>query len=356
MGDILGLGITHYPSFLPRFAAPGSLRRLLQDPGLPERLRTPEGWPEAMRREWADDQGLAHADQHRSAVMAEIKKARVALDAFKPDFIVIWGDDQHENFHDDVIPGFCVLAYDAIDVQPWSKHDRPNAWGEGRDATFHIGGHRQGAKYLASRLIENDFDVAYAYRPLHVPLGHAFVNSVLFLDWDRRGFDFPIVPFSVNCYGRRIIASHGYMESLANPIADAELDPPSPSPARCFDLGGACARALAESPWRVALVASASWSHAFLTRKHSYLYPDTPADRALFEALRSCDYDAWRNTSLAQVEDSGQHEMLNWFCLVGAMAALRRAPDRAEFFETSIMNSNKVIATFLPSRGGRAHA
>jgi hypothetical protein len=274
---------------------------------------------------------------------------RAELDEFQPDFVLIWGDDQHENFRDGIIPSFCVLAYDALDVQPWSKPGAPpNAWGEPADTTFRVRGHREGAKYLASRLIEQGFDLAYAYRPLHVPLGHAFTNTVLFLDWDRRGFHFPIVPFAVNCYGRRVIASKGYMESLANPIAEADFDPPSPSPARCFDLGAACARALLKSAWRVALIASSSWSHAFMTRKHSFLYPDTAADRALFEALKTGDYATWRAATLDQIEDSGQHELLNWFCLMGAMSELGRSPDSAMFIETNIMNSNKVIATFRP--------
>jgi hypothetical protein len=349
MGEILGLGITHYPSFLPRQPGPSSLRRLLKDPGLPERYRTPDGWPETMRREWGDDEGAAFAEQHRRDVIDEIRKARATLDAFEPDFVVIWGDDQYENFHEDVVPAFCVLAYDEIAFQPWAAFgDRPNAWDESADKTFHVKGHREGAKFLAGRLIEGDFDLAYAYRPLHAKLGHAFTNSVLFLDWDRRGFDHPIVPFAINCYGRRIIASHGYMESLENPLSEADFDPPSPSPARCFSLGAACARVLAESPWRVALMASASWSHAFLTRKHKFLYPDTPADRALFTALESADYDAWRATPLARIEESGQHELLNWFCLVGAMCELDRRPDSAVFFESNIMNSNKVVATFAP--------
>lgn len=347
MAEILGLGITHYPGLAPRLARPISLRRLLEDPGLPERFRTPEGWPDEMRREWGTDEGATCGEQHRQAVVAEIRRARAVLDEFQPDFIVVWGDDQYENFHEDAVPGFCVMAYDAVDVKPWAKPGMPpNFWGEAADTTFHIRGHREGAKYLATRLVEQEFDVAYAYRPLHQPLGHAFTNSVLYLDWDRRGFDVPVVPFSVNCYGRRLVALRGYMEKLATPLSERDFDPPSPSPARCFDLGVACARALIESPWKVALIASSSWSHAFLTRKHWYLYPDTPADRTLYAALASGDYAAWRRAPLAAVEDSGQQELLNWFCLVGAMAELKRKPDSAVFIETYIMNSNKVIATF----------
>jgi hypothetical protein len=349
MGEILGLGITHYPALVAKNARPNSLRKLLQDPGLPERYRTPGGWPEVMRQEWADDEGASFAESHRQRIIGEIRKLRAELDAFRPDFILVWGDDQHENFHADIIPSFCVLAYEGVDVKPWSNEGAPpNFWGESAATTFHIRGHKQAAKYLAAALIEDDFDLAYAYRPLHVQLGHAFINTVMFLDWDRKGFDFPMVPFAVNCYGRRIIATKGYMESLANPIRDSDFDPPSPSPARCFDLGAACARVLSRSPWRVALVASSSWSHAFMTRKHSFLYPDTDADRALFEALERGDYAKWRATPLDRIEDSGQHELLNWFCLAGAMSALGRKPDTAIFIETNIMNSNKVIATFRP--------
>ncbi len=87
---------------------------------------------------------------------------------------------------------------------------------------------------------------------------------------------------------------------------------------------------MAKSPWRVALVASSSWSHAFLTPKNYLLHPDVDADRALYEKLRVGDYEAWRKTPLASMEESGQQEMLNWMCLAGAMAELERRPDATE--------------------------
>src|SRR5436853_362094 len=84
---------------------------------------------------------------------------------------------------------------------------------------------------------------------------------------------------------------------------------PATSPRRLFDLGAATARILADSPYRVALIASSGWSHAFLTPKNNYLWPDTPADRRMYEALRGCDWEAWRTLSAAAVEDSGQQEI-----------------------------------------------
>ncbi len=35
-----------------------------------------------------------------------LAKARAAIDEFKPDFVVIWGDDQYENFKEDIVPPF----------------------------------------------------------------------------------------------------------------------------------------------------------------------------------------------------------------------------------------------------------
>ena len=51
MGEILGLGMTHYPPLtgLDENMA-GILRRVLQDPGLPERYRDPASWPAADAR------------------------------------------------------------------------------------------------------------------------------------------------------------------------------------------------------------------------------------------------------------------------------------------------------------------
>jgi hypothetical protein len=100
------------------------------------------------------------------------------------------------------------------------------------------------------------------------------------------------------------------------------------------------------NPYRVALIASSSWSHAFLHDKAWRLYPDVESDRALYEALQSGRYSHWRETPLSAVEDSGQQEMLNWFCLAGAMSELNRKPSWSVFIESYLFNSNKCFATF----------
>lgn len=350
MAEILGLGLTHYPPLAGRDEnMAGILKRILKDPGLPDQYRRPESWPEAMRQEYGKDEGTSAARGHREALVTQLRKAKRLLADFAPDFVVVWGDDQYENFQEDIIPPFCVLAYDSMEVKPWAQAVRgPNVWGESKETSLTYQGHPVGAKFIASGLLQEGFDVSYAYKPLHHELGHAFLNALLFLDYDRQGFDHPVVPFQVNCYGRRVISQHAGIPDLANLPTETELDPPSPAPWRCFDLGAAVARVVARSPWKVALMASSSWSHAFLTAKHHYLYPDIAADRALYEALRVGDYETWRKTPLTAIEESGQQEMLNWMCLAGAMAELGRRPDETELIHTHIFNSNKCFAFFKP--------
>src|SRR5262245_63749762 len=86
MGAILGLGVTHYPPLAGQDENMARiLKRVLQDPDLPERYRRPDGWPEPMRREYGDDQGLAAAGRHREALIAGFRDARRRLDEFRSE-------------------------------------------------------------------------------------------------------------------------------------------------------------------------------------------------------------------------------------------------------------------------------
>lgn len=347
MGEILGLGITHQPTLAAAEYRPVALWRALRDPLLPERFRDGSAWPERLREQYGDDKGLAACERHRQALIEEFMTVRRALDAFRPDVVVIWGDDQFENFKDDIIPAFCVMAVDEFRFALPQFKDQPNVWGDAPGATLAVKGHRAAGKFLAGALIEDGFDVAYSYKVLHKDMAIAFSNSILYLDWHRAGFPHAVLPVSVNCYGRRVTVDHGLPGPLDTETRDPEsFDPPAPSPQRCFNLGAATARAFQKSPWRVALVASSSWSHAFLTEKTYKMLPDLDSDREMFEALRSGKFDLWRARSLADIEDSGQHEMLNWYCLAGAMDELRRRPEHAVLLESSVANSNKVMAIY----------
>lgn len=357
MSDVLLAGVTHYPPLSMPDTMMGEILRLtLADPSIPQLDKDPSRWPKEMQDEWAHDEGTTAAAVHRAALVAGLRNVRAELDAFQPDIVLIWGDDQHENFHEDLIPPFAVLAYDDLTVLPWAQAaasamtaGKVNVWNEPSTQERLVKGHRTGARWLVEELIEEGFDVAYAYRQLHHPgLSHAFLNTIMYLDYDRTGFPWPVIAMPVNCYGRKVVGARGFMTRFD---AHPEPDPPSPSPLRLMALGGAILRAARRSPWRFAMIASSSWSHAFLCDHTSRLRPDTSADRNLYNALMTGDYPTWESMSLDDIERAGQQEVLNWFILLGAARAAGAELSWSTFVETSCFNSNKVFALWNTIEG-----
>jgi hypothetical protein len=354
MAEFLGLGMTHYPPLAVTDEHMADLLRwTLTDPDIPAEEKDPANWPELMRREWADDGGTAAAAAHRAQLRAHLATCRAALDEFGPDVVLVWGDDQYENFREEVVPPFCVLAYGDSEVHPFTQtfnQGTPNAWGLPEDTTFTLHGDETGARALVDELLGDGFDMAYSYQKRaggHFP--HAIANTQLFLDYDHAGreFVYPILPITVNCYGQHALARRGGLARFAE-IADERPDPIGPTPARCFALGAAVARAMSRTDKKVALVASSSWSHAFLNDKVWHLRPDTVADRRLYDAFVAGDWDCWTGATGKQVVDAGQHEMLNWFCLAGAMHELGLPLRWSELVVSDVFNSNKCFAIFQP--------
>lgn len=346
MGQVLGMGLTHYPRMMgPDANMPDILRWALNDPDLPVELKDPQNWPEQMREEWGEDEGLAASAFHRARLVENFKKCREEIDRFEPDFVLVWGDDQYENFREEVIPAFCVMAYDDIQVRPFGHMELPNLWDVPNDTPITLKGRREYGKHLTDALLAENFDVAYSYRPRDpAEFPHAFANTALYLDTDRQGFPYPVLPVSLNCYGRSVISRKGGMVRLRSLPED--LDPRSPSPRRCFELGAAVGKALSASPWRVALVASSSWSHAFLHDKEWHLHPAMESDRAFYDALVSGDQGRWLDTPLETIEANGQQEILNWYCLLGAVSELGLTRTWSDFVETYVLNSNKCFAVY----------
>lgn len=355
MAEILGIGVSHYPAFSGTDDNMADiLRYRLKDPALPDHLREPENWPEPLRKEWGDDEGKSAAAVHREKMLVGMRRCMKELREFNPDFCIIWGDDQYENFREDIIPPYCIFAYDDVSIQPWGQLQdsgelvgKPNYWDESKDFTLDVKFATDQAKELTTKLLEAEFDVSYAYKPLHHPgLAHAFLNAILYLDYDREGFPWPIIPMQINCYGSRVISYKGFLSSLAD--ADRPVDPPSPMPKRCFDLGAKVAQIFADSPFRVAVIASSSWSHAFLCDSTYRMTPEVEFDKRMYKALAENDFEHWRSRSLEDLTSTGNQEMLNWMTLLGAMDALGQKVTWSDFVETYLFNSSKVAAVYRP--------
>jgi hypothetical protein len=150
MTGALGLGMTHYPMLLTTdnlmaFLLAGTLT----DPDIPATAKDPASWPDSMRADWADDGGTAAAAVHRRDLLNGLARVRAALDEFEPDIVVVWGDDQYENFREEVVPPFCVLAYEDIEVHPFgmiAERHMPNYWGAPDDARITLHGDAASAR------------------------------------------------------------------------------------------------------------------------------------------------------------------------------------------------------------------
>jgi hypothetical protein len=352
VSHFLGIGMTHYPLLAGTDEhMAGLLRWTLTDPDIPAAEKDPANWPAAMREEWGDDQGRASAAGHRARLVENLARCRAALDDFAPDVVVVWGDDQYENFREEVVPPFCVLAYDDLQVPAFevmNERGSPNVWGLPDDFEITLRGDAAQARALTDGLINDGVDMAYSYRKragAHFP--HAILNTQLFLDYDHAGAELPyqLLPITVNCYGQHAIARKGGLARFAD-IEKESLDPSGPSPARCVAVGRAIARYFRDKDLKVAFVASSSWSHAFLADSLWHIRPDTAADERLYHLLVEERYDELAATSSKEVVEAGQHEILNWFCLVGAIQELGLAREWSTLVTTDVFNSNKPFAAY----------
>jgi hypothetical protein len=353
MGEILGIGGPHGPQ--PRLTdetmANNYFRVNLASEKTPARWKDPANWPPAMRDEWSDDESVSAARRHRAEVLKGYRAARQAIDDFKPDFVLIFGDDQYENFKEDVLPPFCIYAVDEFKLPSPRAAYRP-----GQNVGIpldlppmqeSVRGSKAIGTELTNGLVSRGFDVACSWKLHHRDsLGHAFTRTIEYLDWDRQGFDYPIVPFHVSCYGEDLrVPAEDSGEVIGRLMEGVRVRPPAaPPPWRCYDVGKAVAAIIEEGPHRAVIIGSSSWSHASLTDMHGHLWPDVDRDRAHLEQLRSGRFSAWRDLDWQQLRRSGQHEMLNWICLVGAMEG--RQAEILAWAETYIFNSCKCVALF----------
>ena len=313
-----------------------------------------------MREEWGDDEGQSAAKERRSRLLAGYRRLREELDAFKPDIVLIWGDDQFENFKRDCVPAFCIGIYDKVVSRPYGGGAVPyktkeNVWGLPPDTELTIHCHSAGARGLCQSLIESGFDPAYSLETRHPSgLAHSFNNTVLYLDYDRKGFDYPIIPFHVNCYGNQLIrTSAAAVGEGAN-----EVSPPSPTAARCFDLGRATARFFAASPWRVALIGLFELVARFA---HAEAWAPLSRRAGRSRAFRTAPLQSFHRLGQAirpALDKSGQHEVLNWICLAGAMSELGQKVEIVDYVESYVFNSSKCFALFPPRKetGGALRA
>ena len=245
-------------------------------------------WPEGMIQEWGADEGVSAAREHERRLLEGFRALRQEIDAFKPDVVLIWGDDQYENFRKDCVPAFCVYIFDEVTSRPLRRR-APPVPGEGErlgpaDRTPSWASRAIARRPRASCRALLEERVRCRLRPPRRAPKRAWrIRSTT--PWcsstaSGRGFRLPgpAVP-------RELLRQPAAARARAARRCSAGLArrlPAVADPAALLRDRRAPPRATSPtSPWRVALIASSSWSHGSLTAKHGRLYPDIEADRAL---------------------------------------------------------------------------
>jgi 3-O-methylgallate 3,4-dioxygenase len=234
---------------------------------------------------------------HRHAeVQSAIGRLAGDIAAAKLDALIVVGDDQEELFDQSNMPAIGIYygetirnaGQDSIAGDDWMARAR-RRFLEPAAATEHPC-HPALARHLIAGLQQDGFDVSVMRAvPDGKYEGHAY--SYVHRFCLPTGV-VPIVPVFLNAY----------------------FPPNQPTPARCFALGEALARAVAAFPGaqRVGIMASGGLSHFVV---------DEAFDRSLLEALRRKDAAFFRAAPLAKLQ-SGSSEIRNWICLAGAAGAM----------------------------------
>ena len=229
-----------------------------------------------------------------------LDRLAAGIAAARLDALVVVGDDQHEQYFEENMPAFLLYGGATIANGPLDlPAEAPAYWKRARSLYHEPAAPRdypvarELALFLVERLLEREFDVAWAER-LAKPRGegHAFGFVHRRLMAERI---VPIVPLVVNTY----------------------YPPNQPRPGRCYRLGVAlrdCIAAWAQDA-RVGVLASGGLSHFTV---------DEALDRAVLDGCAKGDGEALAAIPPAKL-NSGSSEIRNWIVMAGAAAGLAPA-------------------------------
>jgi protocatechuate 4,5-dioxygenase beta chain len=284
----------------------------------PGMFRKAEDWPKALER--MPDHIRNHLpytaklevetpgiiEGYIERIEAAFATMRAQLEAYKPDALIMIGDDQGDMFGDENNPIFSVYT-----------GDEP-IWGVGyRDVAFNapvearprltFPQHTELARYLQKGLVKHEFDVANLgkFQP-RGPTGRGVSHmvSALVPEVNPR-LDIPLVCVFIN-----------------------EYYPPLPSAGRCAALGEAIADVLKDRPERVAIYASGGISH--FPGEYNVGWIDQALDHWILERLEANDLEAMENLFTFDSDNlrAGTGEVRAW---ISVMAAMKRPAVKVDY-------------------------
>lgn len=275
----LGLAASHAPSMFRGLEHWAPIHRVLTN-GVPQPPEIEKETPEVL-------QGyIDRIDKGFNVLKKQIE-------AYKPDALLVVGDDQGEVFTEAKMPIFCVFTcpevHGSVNI---SLLDEPD-----EDNHITLRCHSELACCLLNELERKGFEISESkeFKPLGKPkrgIGHAFTRPVVKV---IPNLDIPIIPFHVNAYF-----------------------PPMPSARRCYELGQSIAYALKGRPEKVAIMASGGLSHDPRGPRAGWI--DTALDNWVLQQLASGNGEALCHLFEFDSDTlrSGTGEIRSWIVVAGA--------------------------------------
>ena len=276
-----------------------------------------EHWPEMIQKDTADprfdyNEVLKRAKPNMEAELTpEVMKLRDEsnhralrllrdkLTEVHPDAVVIIGDDQHEQYHDNNLPMFSIYRGDSLPIRARrSGQTDKRLAGAWKNTTWSATATHATekdhpaepalAEHMIHELVEGGFDIAVSNQLREeIGVGHAF--SFLY-QYIMPELEIPVVPVTLNAF----------------------YPPNQPTPKRAFQLGEAVRQAI--DSWgankRVAVMASGGLSHFII---------DEDLDHMALDAFARRDEQAIASLPRDRMMQLGTTETLNWVAVAGAM-------------------------------------
>jgi protocatechuate 4,5-dioxygenase beta chain len=235
-------------------------------------------------------------DNKVARINAAFANLRDQVQSFRPDALIVIGDDQGDMFDEVNNPIFSIYTGD----EPvWGRNARdPYGIPTEDRQKLTVPVHAELSRYLHKGLVKSGFDVASLGR--FEPRGnrkrgvsHAVANLVPEVDPELR---IPLICIFLN-----------------------EYYPPLPSAERCYQLGEAIAEVLAGRPERVAIYASGGMSH--FPGMYNAGWIDEPLDRWVLERLERGDHEALKHLFAFDSDNmrAGTGELRAWISVAAAM-------------------------------------
>ena len=218
---------------------------------------------------------------------------RGQIEAYRPDALIMVGDDQGDMFDKGNNPPFYIYTGDsawALDGGYWKSEEERNR--------LEFPCHGELARFIHKGLMKRGIELASGSEllPRGRPergMSHMVASPLPVL---CPQFDVPVVPIFLN-----------------------EYFPPMPTADRCLQLGVALRELLADRPERIAIYASGGLSHDPNGPRAGWI--DEPLDRWVLERLERNDTDALKHlfTFDSDTMRAGTGEIRAWITVAGAM-------------------------------------